>query len=228
MKKLLTTAILAMGIAASGWFVYLGISKYAEKDRCVTVKGLSEREVLANHVTWPMSVSFESNDFDSLYAGLERGKDTVLVYMRENGIADECLTVSSPSITDRWEYQEKKDRSKSRYCGTIDITLDTRDVPLVLELMKRKGELQKKGVLLQSDDYRINYTYTDLANLKPEMVEEATKNARAVAAKFAEDADCELGSIINATQGQFTIDEEYFRPQYKQIRVVTTISYYLK
>lgn len=224
----MTSAVLALGVAASGWFVYLGISKYAEKDRCVTVRGLSEREVLANHVTWPMSISMESNNCDALYGNLENAKDTVLKYLSEKGIPKEDITVATPQIQDRWEYQDVKKRDPMRYSGSIDVTVDSRNVPLVLELMKQKGELHKKGVCLDSNDYRINYDYVDLSSLKPEMVEEATKNARAVAEKFAEDADCELGSIINATQGQFSIEEQYYRPQYKQIRVVTTISYYLK
>ncbi len=220
--------VMALGIAASGMFVYQGISKYAEKDRCVTVKGLAERDVMANRVTWPMSISMEGTDFDALYAKLEEGKDTVVSFLRQNGIPEETIIVAAPDISDRWEYQEVKKRSKMRYTGSINITLTSRDVPLILKLMKQKGQLAKKGVCLNSDEYGIRYDYVDLSSLKPEMVEEATKDARNVAQKFAEDAGCELGSIINATQGQFTVEEEYYRPQYKQIRVVTTISYYLK
>ena len=228
MKNVKGAIILAIGIAASGYFVFRGISKYAEKDRCVTVKGLSERDVLANRVTWPMNISLEGNDYSGLYASLEEGKDTVIAFLKENGIPEDIIMVSAPDVTDRWEYQEVKKRSKMRYSGSIDITLTSRDVPLVLELMRKKGELVKRGVCLNSEEYSIRYDYVDLSNLKPEMVEEATKDARKVAEKFAKDAGCQLGSIINATQGQFTVEEEYYRPQYKQIRVVTTISYYLK
>lgn len=227
-KKIMGAIVMAVGIATCGYFIYCGISKYAEKDRCVTVKGLAERDVLANRVTWPMSISMEGNDFDALYNKLEEGKDTVVAFLRQNGIPDEIIMVATPDISDRWEYQEVSKRSKMRYSGSIDITLTSRDVPLILQLMKKKGELAKKGVCLNSNEYAIQYDYVDLSSLKPEMVEEATKDARSVAQKFAEDAGCELGSIINATQGTFTVEEEYYRPQYKQIRVVTTISYYLK
>ena len=96
--------------------------------------------------------------------------------------------------------------------------------------MQMQQELLKKGVAIGGYSYEMQtqYQYTQLNNLKPEMIEEATRNARQVAEKFARDADCDLGSIRNASQGQFTITEEYTTPHIKKIRVVTTIDYYLK
>ncbi|MBQ0021644.1 MAG: SIMPL domain-containing protein [Prevotellaceae bacterium] len=227
MKRSIGAIFMAVGIALSGYFIYLGISKYAEKDRCVTVKGLSEREVLANRVTWPMKVSINGNNLDNMRLRVTEMKDTVIAYLKQKKINDANITVSALQIDDRWEYNEVNTK-KERYNVSIDITVTSDDVPLILSIMKNQTEFLKKGVCLTSKDYGIKYEYTDLAKLKPSMVEEATKNAHAVAEKFAEDANCEIGSIINATQGQFSIDEEYYRPQYMKIRVVTTVAYYLK
>ena len=94
--------------------------------------------------------------------------------------------------------------------------------------MKMQQELMKKGVAIEGNSYDIRYQYTNLNSLKPEMIEEATRNARQVAEKFAQDADCDLGSIKFASQGQFSINEEYTTPHIKNVRVVTTIDYYLK
>lgn len=226
-NSVLAAAILAAGLSLSGYFVFKGISKYSDKDRCVTVKGLSEREVLANHVTWPMSIEVEGNNLDNLLADLTKKKDTVVEFLLENGLDKKELTVSSPDITDRIYFDDFK-KYKSRYIINMDITVNTSKVEKMLELKNRQMELLTRGVRISSEDYRTEYEYVNLADLKPEMVEEATKSARAVALKFAEDAGCDLGSIRDATQGQFTIDNQYYRPQYKQIRVVTTISYYLK
>lgn len=227
-KGMCVAAILAVGMAMSGYFVFKGISKYAEKDRCVTVKGLSEREVLANRVTWPMSIALEGPNLQSLLQELVAQKDTVVNFLKEKGISNDELTISIPDITDRREYEEYKKGRMKRYLVSLDVTINSKKVKKVMELMSLQPELYAKGVCVSSDEYRIQYDYVDLSSLKPEMVEEATKDARNVAEKFAKDADCELGSIINATQGQFSIDNEYYRPEYKQIRVVTTVSYYLK
>jgi len=225
--KVLVATILAIGFAMSGYFVYQGISKYADKDRCVTVKGLSEREVLANHVTWPMSITLEGDNVNALLVDLKVKKDSLLSYLKENQINEKEITVSCPDITDRSEYDELK-KGQKRYTVSVNVTVNTDKVQKVLELKKEQADLMAKGVRLSSYDYSTEYEYNDLSDLKPAMVEEATKNARKVAEKFAQDASCELGSIRNATQGQFTVEEQYYRPQYKQIRVVTTISYYLK
>jgi hypothetical protein len=61
------------------------------------------------------------------------------------------------------------------------------------------------------------------------MVEESTRNARATAEKFAKDSDSELGKIRRATQGQFSItDRDNNTPYIKNVRVVSTIEYYIK
>ena len=94
--------------------------------------------------------------------------------------------------------------------------------------MNRQSDLLKHGVCVKTKDYEVRYELIGLPDLKPAMVEEATKDARRVAEKFAQDANCSLGSICKATQGQFSVEEDYYRPQYKTVRVVTYISYYLK
>ena len=60
------------------------------------------------------------------------------------------------------------------------------------------------------------------------MVEEATRNARQVAEKFARDSDSEVGPIRVARQGQFSInDRDQNTPEVMIIRVVSTIDYQL-
>lgn len=61
------------------------------------------------------------------------------------------------------------------------------------------------------------------------MIEEATKNARASAEKFAQDSGSSLGKIRRANQGQFSItDRDSNTPYIKSVRVVTTVEYFLK
>ena len=72
------------------------------------------------------------------------------------------------------------------------------------------------------------FIFSKLNDLKPEMIEEATKNARAVAEKFAEDSKSRLGKIKSASQGQFSVeDRDSSTPHIKQVRVVSTVEYYL-
>lgn len=230
MKNYVWPSIMAIGIALSGFFIYMGISKFSDRERCVTVKGLSEREVMANRVIWPMSISVTGNDLQPLYSELEEKKNDVIAFLKKGGVKEEEIFVASPSVCDNWEYgyEEAKKKNTPKYNLSIDVTVTSNDVPHILNMLQSQLDLLKKGVNISTSDYSLAYEFTDLASLKPEMVEEATKNARSVAEKFAKDAECSLGSISSASQGQFSIEDDYHRPCYKNIRVVTTVSYYLK
>jgi hypothetical protein len=98
--------------------------------------------------------------------------------------------------------------------------------------MRRQSELMKTGIAVTGDEYgenRVDYQFTGLNQIKPEMVEEATKNARATAEKFAEDSGSKLGRIFSASQGQFSIDDrDANTPYIKKIRVVNTVEYSLE
>ncbi len=97
--------------------------------------------------------------------------------------------------------------------------------------MSEQAELLKQGIAITGGDYRYNvvYEFTGLNKVKPQMIEEATKNARVAAEKFAKDSESRLGKIKNASQGQFSIsDRDANTPYVKNIRVVTTVDYYLK
>ena len=97
--------------------------------------------------------------------------------------------------------------------------------------MSEQTELLKQGIAITGGDYRysVSYEFTGLNDIKPQMIEEATKNARAAAEKFAKDSDSKLGKIRNASQGQFSIsNRDGNTPYIKSVRVVTTVTYYLK
>ena len=97
-------------------------------------------------------------------------------------------------------------------------------------MKKEAGELGSQGVAITGDGYefRTEYLFTKLNDIKPEMIEEATIEARKVAQKFAEDSGSELGKIKTASQGQFSISpRDSNNPHIKNVRVVSTIVYYL-
>lgn len=120
----------------------------------------------------------------------------------------------------------KRKGSVDQYVLTGHLNVVSSDVETVRKLQLRQLDLIHSGVVLENS--YIQYEYTGLNDLKPEMIEEATKNARVVANKFAEDADCKLGSIKSARQGQFEVESDEVMPHMRKVRVVTTIEYFLK
>jgi hypothetical protein len=118
-----------------------------------------------------------------------------------------------------------------RYNITSVVTVMSNKIQLVRELMSEQGDLLNQGIAVSGQDYQyqVQFLFTKLNDIKPSMIEEATKNARAAAEKFAKDSESKLGKIQSADQGQFSInDRDANTPYVKNVRVVSTINYYLK
>ena len=220
-----------IGLIIMGFFIFKGLKNIANKDQFVTVKGLAEREVMANKVVWPIPYYCVSNDIQELYNNLDKSSATIIAFLKENGISDEEIVLSTPNVTDRLAQSYIPENVNYRYQGRDVITVTSTKVEKVIELIKRQIVLMKQGVNIGSEygyGSDASFEYTDLNAIKPEMIEDATRNARAVAQKFAEDSESELGGIRNANQGQFSISSDETTPHIKNIRVVTTIDYILK
>lgn len=228
-KILLPSIAIVAGLTLLGFFISKGLTRIANQEQYVTVKGLAEREVLANKVVWPLPYKCVSNDMQRLYDEIEKNKNIVLSYLKDGGITDSEIVISAPAVTDRLAQSYVPDNIQFRYQAEAVITVISPQVEKVIELMGKQIELMKDGVIISNEyNYQTQFEYTALNDIKPEMVEEATRNARAVAQKFAEDSDCELVNIRQATQGQFSISSDETTPQIKNIRVVTTVKYALE
>lgn len=223
--------ILAAGMLLMGLKVKQGMDGFANRDRVVNVKGLAEMEVNANLVTWPLMYKAIGNDLQSLYNQINNTNKTIVNFLKSKGIEEKEISVNAPEIIDLNAERYSNNQTGYRYNVTAVITVTSTKVELVRGLISEQGELLKQGIAITGGDYRYNvvYEYTDLNSIKPQMIEEATKNARAAAEKFASDSESELGKIKRAYQGQFSItDRDSNTPYIKRVRVVTTIDYYLE
>lgn len=224
-------AIIAIGFVLLGVLIKDGINDFKDKERIVTVKGLAEMEVAADKVVWPVVYKEIGNDPEALYATMEQKNKAIVRYLKSNGVLDEEISISPSEVIDMKAERYGNHDAPYRYNATSVITVVSKHVDNVRKLMSRQAELLKQGIAISGGDYQYNVTYefTGLNEIKPQMIEEATKNARAAAEKFAKDSDSSLGKIRNASQGQFSItDRDAHTPYIKTIRVVTTINYYLK
>ena len=224
-------ALLAIGLIILGTQIQKGINNFVEKDRIVTVKGLAEMEVPANKVTWPLMYKEVGNDLTALYNRINATNTAIVEFLKKKGITEEEISINAPEIIDMQAERYVGENKTYRYNVTTVITVTSAKVDLVRSLISEQSELLKQGIAITGGDYRyqIQYDYTSLNEIKPKMIEEATKNAREAALKFAKDSDSELGKIRRASQGQFSIDNrDANTPYIKRIRVATTIDYLLE
>jgi uncharacterized protein len=227
-------ALLALGLAIFGIEIGAAVKKGREFDRYFTVRGLSEREVKATLVIWPIRFSASSDDLPSLRSEMEKARAIVMGFLAENKVAAEDCTLGLPSITDRADEKigsEKPRVMLPRYTATMTLVVRSKNVDLAKTAIQKSEELVAKGIPLVNDDYghKIEFLYDGINTIKPLMIEEATANARAAAQKFAQDSQAKVGRIRRATQGAVEIeDRDVASPELKIVRVVTTIDFFIE
>lgn len=223
---------IGVGILLASIVVSSSITKFREQQRQVTVRGLSERDFPADRVIWPIVFKEVNNNLSALYSSLENDKQIVIDFLKQNEIRDDEYTIDAPQIIDFQAERYVQSGMPYRYNGTSVIIVSTDKVDKVRELITKIAELSTLGVAIaanESYEHPIIYDFTRLNEVKPEMVEEATKNARLSAEKFAEDSDSRLGKIKTASQGQMSMyDRDQNTPYIKTLRVVSTVTYFLK
>lgn len=229
---LIAAVIVALGMCCMGGSIRSGIVRFKTLDRKVTVKGLSEREVLANKVTWPLIYKELGNDPSAMYELIEQKNQKVVSFLKAEGLGNDEISVNPPTIRDRQADNYGNEIMNYRYKAECVIIVTSTDIDKVRRLMRRQSELMKQGIALVSEEYgdnSVRYEYTGLNDIKQEMVEEAMKNAKTTAEQFARDADARLDGVITAQQGQFSIDDrDRNTPYIKRVRVVNTVEYALK
>lgn len=219
-----------LGLSFLGWLLAHAAISVKEYERTVTVKGLSEQEFMADVVIWPIQFTLAGNNLPTLYQDIDRNTRTIIEFLSSQGIEREDISLGTPAITDKSAQQYGgQDRAEFRYTGMQTVTVYSENIATVRAVMSQLSELGKQGIVLTGNNYQSQTEYLFRLNeVKPEMIEEATRKAREVAEKFAEDSDSKLGKIRRARQGQFSISpRDNNNPHIKKVRVVSTIEYYL-
>lgn len=232
-ERILSSAIVALGIVLLGIFLKAGMDNFTEKDRKVTVKGLAEKEVKADKVTWPIITKEIGNDLPELYDRIAAKQKTIRQFLLSNGIQPGEISTGAPKVIDMNAEQYSGNDKPYRYNVTVVVTVTSTHVDHMRQIIARQGELLKQGVAVVAGDYdaanNVSYQLTSFKKMKPQMMTEAIENAEQTAQQFARNSHSKLNKIVSADQGQFSIDDrDANTPYIKRVRVVTTVTYSLK
>ncbi|MGB5561023.1 MAG: SIMPL domain-containing protein [Sedimenticolaceae bacterium] len=230
-SALILGVFFSIGLLSFGYMLGNTAITYKEYERTVTVKGLSEREFEADIVIWPIQFTVASNNIEELYISIESNTLKIRGFLEMNGLDTSEISLSSPAITDKSAQQYGNNaKAEFRYSAQQTVNVYSTKIGAVREVMGKLAELGKTGIVFSAGNYQseTEYLFTRLNEVKPEMIEEATRKAREVALKFAEDSESSLGKIRRASQGQFSINSrDKNNPHIKKVRVVSTVEYYL-
>lgn len=228
-RWLASSAIVAGGLIVGGFLLGDGLVRAKQADRAVTVRGLSEREVMADLATWTISYSSTATDLATAQAGVDRDTASIEAFFRDLGFPADAVEPTGVNVSYFTDNQ-----GIGRYTVRQRMSLRTNDIERAQNAVKRQAELVRRGVVLE-DGSGMAYTFTELDAVKPAMIAEATKDARAAAEQFAEDSGANVGSIRQATQGYFSIEARdgetagwgVSDSPHKKVRVVTTVDFSL-
>lgn len=229
-SALILGVFICIGMIATGIIVGSSAIRFKEYERVVTVKGLAEREVPADIAVWPIRFAVASNDLAELYATLQANTAQIVSYLQASGFGADEITTAPPLVTDKYAQEYGGQEINMRYTAQQVITVYSDKIDAVRASQSNLAELGKKGIALGGNEYnqKTQFLFTGLNDIKPAMIEEATRNARSVAEQFAADAKSRVGKLKSANQGQFTIeDRDSNTPYLKKVRVVSTVDYYL-
>src|SRR5215831_7289413 len=202
-------AQLALGLILGGWILGAEIKATRLSDRYVTVKGLVERQVKSDLAIWPISSKEAGDDLATVYAKTEADKNTVQQFLAQQGIQPSEIEQGVVRVVDTQANEfGGGQRAPHRYIIDLEITVRTSRVDQVAAAAQKTMQLVQKGIVLSSNPGQglgVVYKFNGLNSIKPDMITEATRNARAAADRFAADSGAKVGGIRQANHGVFAI-----------------------
>ena len=223
----LAALFLAAGLSLGGYFIGKGISNRDAGSRVISVKGLSEREEPASIAIWTLGYNVTGNDLPEINTKLAGSTKAVMTYLKTAGFDDAELSQQPPSIRDLSLQERDKDAQPLpyRYTASQSVLLRTNKVDKVKPAVAGTSALMDSGVMLNSGN-QPKYIFDRLNEVKPGMIEEATKNARVAGEQFARDSNIKLGRLRDASQGWFQVeDRDEATPERKVVRVVVEVRF---
>ena len=222
---------IGISIVMAAVILAVGLANIITPERSVSVRGLAEREVDADLAVWNMSFSMGENSLESMQRSILEKTEVIKKYLIKHGLEESDFTVKPAAITDN-SLNSYMDQTKITYKFVARQTILVRSekIEAVKSAYADSLELVSAGIAVNQDyDSKVSYEFTKLNDIKPEMIAEATKNARTAAEQFAHDSNSKVGKIKKATQGLFTIEDAAVGLEDKKsVRVVNTVEYLLK
>lgn len=208
MKNHLGIGIAAVAVVIASWILGYAFMHRNQSDNTIAVTGLGEKDFVADLIVWNGSFSRKSTDLQAAYSQLDSDRQQITQYLQSKGIDSKEMVFSAVDIQKQFDenYNSETGVRTSTFTGydlSQTVSIESKNVAKVEELSRQVTELINKGIEFESR--APNYYYTKLADLKKQMISDATKDARERAQNIAEKADADLGKLKKASMGVIQI-----------------------
>ncbi len=214
--KHITASIIGLAIVLAAIFLGNSYVKRANPPQVISVTGLGTQNFASDLIVWEGTFVTFNSDLKSAFEKLNRDKELVKQYLVSKGVPENSIIFNSVQTLE----QRDNKYENGNYVGSIfrgyelsqSLQIESSDVAKIEQVSREITELLNQGVQFTSLAPR--YYYTQLADLKIEMISKATEDARVRAEKIAENSGSRLGDLISAKMGVFQItgqnsDEDY-------------------
>jgi hypothetical protein len=231
MNNLIPSVLVSIGLSLGGFLIGQGFVRMKQLDQIVEVRGLDEKLVEANEATWDISFSLSGNNLQEMTTRLTQKQTSLKEYLLSQGFTRDEFQASAITTNDNHANHYGNKLPADRFTVRTKVMIGTKQVQKITEIYENSGQLPLEGLVREQSS--VQYYFTDLNAVKPEMLKNATASAREAAESFARDSGSQLGGIKSATQGLFSITSPYANwddatSKMKKVRVVTRVSYFLE
>jgi hypothetical protein len=214
--------VIFFSVIIFSFVLYFSAKNFSEQGAYIETKGLSEKIVKSDTAIWSINFQVKSNNVDTMYSEIEKNILDIKTFLTEEGFDKKEISIAPLDI-----YQDTYGQARFRYNSTVRMSVYTEKVDLVKSTSEKIRALIKKGIIM-TNNY-INFSFSDLNSIKSEMISESTRNAKKSAEDFAKNSGTEIGKLVRGRQGVFSITEkDPGSPEYKKVRVVSTLRFLLK
>lgn len=191
--------IFSCALVGSGYMLGDGLRRAKMAERSVSVRGVSERNVVADLATWGIGFSAEDDTLAPAQAKVEAQAAAARHFFERAGFKPDEIEDTGITVGERYD----NERKQNFVTVNRSIQVKSRKVMIVRDAHSRQADLISAGVPLRSSD--LTYSFTGLNAIKPAMIGEANRAARANAEQFARDSGASVGAIKSASQGYFSV-----------------------
>jgi hypothetical protein len=197
-------ASLIMALAVGGGLVKVGAGFAARTDNGITVTGSAKTTATADNVVWTLNVALSSQLVADAVRKVGADVDAVSTYLTKGGIPADALTLGAVSsyANEEWQNGNNTGRILS-YRASRDITVRTKDVQLVYKLSQGIGSLLQNGVNV--NNYGPQYYISTLSDLRPQLLEDAMKDAKTRAVAITKAVGGSVGAVQSVKSGVFQV-----------------------
>lgn len=227
LTRLLSSLILALGLCLGAYFIAQSIYHFKNFDRFVEVKGLAEKEVLSDLGVWQINYALTGNDIKDLYQQMNQNQQIVTQFLTQKGFSADEISAKNANVTDNWANQYSQPNEKlPHYQLSAGVIVSSHNVDLIQKSNDQINQLIDQNIAFSYN--QIQYFFNGLNDIKSEMLNEATSNAKSTAATFATQSQSQIAGIKYANQGVFSINDLESNPIRKKVRVVVSVQYFLE